>query len=1257
MANSTKNIVLEFKRGKDKSSVEGNGRFQIRYSSLPRLSKTNLDKLFGQFIEMAPQLLGVDTTTASVRTLTQQSQKEGQKLYRWLLKWLPELKPVLADLSADHRLILHGDDGIMALPWELLFDGKRFLFKECPLIRKADKVNRLPAGFNTAEAQLPLPLRVLGISYSSLGLNVDPDGHWELVQDSLQELTDRRLAHLRLLNEDELFDFLDFANLPEDIQDVSILHILAHGTAPDDKGDVKINLGGKEYSGEQLADIIIERLATSGKNPNLRLVIMASCKSDRRNKSGLVKPVTQAMLKKGVPAVVSMQYDISLDAAAYFVVGIYRELANGEPLDVATQGGRFETNRLSGTIEWATPVLYTILDDLALFAPLIPHERQIRQEYLATLRATTPYIKEFFPIQVVAVDSEDSTNAQSSKKAEPSRVASMRTNQGATLQRRLEAKSLLHDDSNQLRRRTTILLGDTGGGKSAIIDQFLWNLIPASEEGELSPALREYAYHPASYIPIRLSLKRVGTDEYNYRLRSLVRQSMAKVWSMRPDNDQTLPSEQEVSKWAEGKWTFLIILEDLQSIPDGERQQVSLYLYNLIQRNPQHYFILTGTTDSFIDFSMNLGQFPQWKTVALPTRYIRDYIERENLPVEDEGLIDLVRQPWAFGTLKAMVNQGQVAFSQASLLQGRIDHQLNQMSGIREFYLSGRVRQTLIKAARTVKESGDTALSTDDLFALMKEIQGERTYNLENLFAALIRDGILTAVEQNGTQYIQFREAYIFAILYALAMTDVLPEHPDFVATYDHHTPDARLALILMAQLDDNNMQLIVLGLMKRLREPSLRLAWPARLDLLDLVVNCAGAKFGQLKQPLRVKIIQELSCCILPRQEISRFKKWLQDQSFTEIPTPLMRMNLNGKRLTSSELRTHVLELLAATKAPQAYEILRWFIMEPVQWRKPDEPPGRLADSKMRQKALQLFREQWQLAQNQPDSLLLQFLAQEALQPLTLLIETWNEVRQQSTTAELTGFNLLKEWLLDETISWHSSVTAVSLADVGARQPAWTEQTTTVLVEQFLNTTNEDAVWLISESLTLLSYLPAENEALQEIKRQMTEIALQKPEKADDSIGRLRQMTAVDTLGRLKVANALETLVEILGSDEQDFRVRARSAWAIGRICAEYPQHPLLYKARTALMEAAKTTFNWPQHEAIKALGLCYPDETSKALLIEIKASLLEGEMNNEKKYVINLIDQTIPKCDVKSKPGVSLSYKGGQTETGSYSTTVKRE
>jgi hypothetical protein len=334
--------------------------------------------------------------------------------------------------------------------------------------------------------------------------------------------------------------------------------------------------------------------------------------------------------------------------------------------------------------------------------------------------------------------------------------------------------------------------------------------------------------------------------------------------------------------------------------------------------------------------------------------------------------------------------------------------------------------------------------------------------------------------------------------------------------------------------------------------------------------------------------------------------------------------------------LRTHVLELLVATKAPQAYEILRWFVMEPAQW---NEPEGRMADSKMRQKALQLLREQWQLAQKQTDSLLIQFLGQDALESLHLLLQTWTNVRKQRSTTDRSSFNLLIEWMQGEKPLWRSSASAVALADIGARQPAWAGNATMVLVDQFLNTTDENAIWLISESLALLPYLPADNVELQRIAGIMAEIAVQKPEKRTDEIGKLRQETAVATLGRLKAESALGTLINIIEDHDQYYRVRARATWAISKICVEYPQHPQLDRARLALMEEAKSTTGWPQREAIIALGFFGADTEIPAVLLEIKASLKAGDPDDQKRYTISLIEQSISRCEMKCKPGYSLS------------------
>jgi hypothetical protein len=221
----------------------------------------------------------------------------------------------------------------MGLPWEMLYAEERFLVKDCPIIRRPLKQ---PAGLpgNSSvlnKARLGLPLRVLGCSYSTAGQDVDPDDHWSGIVTTLDDLEGKQLAKLRQLNSDELFNLLVDATLPEDIDEVDIVHILAHGIAPDEE-EVGILIENKPLTGEQIANNILAKLNRTREHHRMPLVLLASCKSGRQNRSAITLPLTEALLQRGVPAVVAMQYDVSLEAAKRIMGGIYQGLVEGRPL-------------------------------------------------------------------------------------------------------------------------------------------------------------------------------------------------------------------------------------------------------------------------------------------------------------------------------------------------------------------------------------------------------------------------------------------------------------------------------------------------------------------------------------------------------------------------------------------------------------------------------------------------------------------------------------------------------------------------------------------------------------------------------------------------------------------------------------------------------------------------------------------------------------------------------------------------------------
>jgi hypothetical protein len=78
-----------------------------------------------------------------------------------------------------------------------------------------------------------------------------------------------------------------------------------------------------------------------------------------------------ALVRRGVPAVIAMQFPISDVAAITFSEAVYRSLARGSSLEAAVGDGRLAIYQTDAdSWEWVTPVLVTALSGAEVFRPL-----------------------------------------------------------------------------------------------------------------------------------------------------------------------------------------------------------------------------------------------------------------------------------------------------------------------------------------------------------------------------------------------------------------------------------------------------------------------------------------------------------------------------------------------------------------------------------------------------------------------------------------------------------------------------------------------------------------------------------------------------------------------------------------------------------------------------------------------------------------------------------------------------------------------
>ena len=103
---------------------------------------------------------------------------------------------------------------------------------------------------------------------------------------------------------------------------------------------------------------------------SLRLALLNSCEGARGSEHDVFSSTAAILVRRGLPAVVAMQYEITDRAAVEFARSFYEALAEGLPVDAAVAEARKSISlAVTNTVEWGTPVLYMRAPQGAIFQP------------------------------------------------------------------------------------------------------------------------------------------------------------------------------------------------------------------------------------------------------------------------------------------------------------------------------------------------------------------------------------------------------------------------------------------------------------------------------------------------------------------------------------------------------------------------------------------------------------------------------------------------------------------------------------------------------------------------------------------------------------------------------------------------------------------------------------------------------------------------------------------------------------------------
>ena len=145
-----------------------------------------------------------------------------------------------------------------------------------------------------------------------------------------------------------------------------IVHFIGHGGFDPAAGEGVFYLRGEGSENYLLRASRLAHLLSP--HQSLRLVMLNSCDSAAGSASDLFSSAAATLVRRGIPAVLAMQFEISDSAAVEFTRSFYEAIAAGLSVDVAVRDARLAVSLARpNSLEWGTPVLYLRQRDGRIF--------------------------------------------------------------------------------------------------------------------------------------------------------------------------------------------------------------------------------------------------------------------------------------------------------------------------------------------------------------------------------------------------------------------------------------------------------------------------------------------------------------------------------------------------------------------------------------------------------------------------------------------------------------------------------------------------------------------------------------------------------------------------------------------------------------------------------------------------------------------------------------------------------------------------
>ena len=251
------------------------------------------------------------------------------------------------------RLIFESPQ-LASLPWEFLYNKGTNIFLGNDTQTVLSRYIDVPLPKRDIKSA-SLPLKVLLVISSPNNLTkLDATGEENFIREALGKHIEPGNIELDVLTE------ATTGNIRQKLQEkpYNVFHFIGHGDFKSDKG--YICLVDEYGQSKSLDDETFANFFLGNNNNHLGLIILNCCKGATASANQAFAGTAPNLVRRGIPAVVAMQYTILDSTAKIFADEFYRTLALGYPVDTAIQSTR---NAISQDVgqdkrDFGTPVLY-----------------------------------------------------------------------------------------------------------------------------------------------------------------------------------------------------------------------------------------------------------------------------------------------------------------------------------------------------------------------------------------------------------------------------------------------------------------------------------------------------------------------------------------------------------------------------------------------------------------------------------------------------------------------------------------------------------------------------------------------------------------------------------------------------------------------------------------------------------------------------------------------------------------------------------